>query len=423
MKHKLKPKGSILAALDIGSHKIACFIGRIVDDAGGIEVLGVGYQAAKGIKGGTVVDIDLAENAIRSTVHAAENMAVEAMKGYPLREVIINVPGIYAHSNLLTANIQVAGQSITHNDVRRALAKAQDQVLSADYELIHTIPIGYRIDGQEGIRDPRGMVGQQLDVGIHMVTADLGPLQNMAACIERSHLDIVALGSSPYAAGLASLVEDEMDLGCTVIDMGAGVTSFAVFQGGHMIHADAIPAGGAHVTNDIAKGLICSASDAERLKTLYGSAMVTSGDESELIEVPQLGEADHRHAPNHVPRALLIGIIQPRLEEILEIVRQRLREADLGNAVGRRVVLTGGGSQMPGIRELSQSILDKQVRLGRPIRLSSLPDAVSGPAFATTAGLLTYITERHDEMPAEIMATVEPGSMWERVKFWWKENW
>ena len=422
MKHKLKPKGSILAALDIGSHKIACFIGRIVDDEGAIEVLGVGYQASKGIKGGTVVDLDSAENAIRSTVHAAENMAAEAMKGYPLREVIINVPGVYAHSHILSASIQAAGQSITHNDVRRALAKAQDQVLSAEYELIHTIPVGYRIDGQEGIRDPRGMVGNQLDVGIHMVMADLGPLQNMASCIERSHLDIVALGSAPYAAGLASLVEDEMDLGCTVIDMGAGVTSFAVFQGGAMIYGDAIPAGGAHVTADIAKGLTCSQSDAERLKTLYGSAMVTSGDESELIEVPQLGETD-RHAPNHIPRSLLIGIIQPRLEEILEIVRGRLRDSGLGSHIGRRVVLTGGGSQMPGIRELSQSLLDKQVRLGRPIRLSSLPDGVSGPAFATTAGLLTYITERHDEMPAEIMATVEPGSLWERMKFWWRENW
>lgn len=422
MKHKVKPKGSILAALDIGSHKIACFIGRIVDDEGAIEVLGVGYQAAKGIKGGVVVDLEAAESAIRSTVHAAENMAAEAMKGYPLREVIINVPGVYAHSHILSASIQVAGHSITGNDVRRALAKAQDQVLSAEYELIHTIPIGYRIDGQEGIRDPRGMVGQQLDVGIHMVTADLGPLQNIASSIERSHLDIIALGSSPYAAGLSCLVEDEMDLGCTVIDMGAGVTSFAVFQGGHMIWADAIPAGGQHVTNDIAKGLMCSGSDAERLKTLYGSAMVTNGDENELIEVPQMGEAD-RHAPNHIPRSLLIGIIQPRLEEILEIVRGRIKDSGLGPGIGRRLVLTGGGSQMPGIRELSQSILDKQVRLGRPIRLSSLPDAVSGPAFATTAGLLTYITERHDEMPAEIMATVEGGTVWEKVKFWWKENW
>lgn len=422
MKHKPKPRGTLLAALDIGTHKIACFIGRVADDEGNVEIMGVGYQASKGIKGGSVVDLQAAEAAIRQTVHSAENMAADVMKGYPLREVIINVPGVHAKSHVMSADIQVHGHDITDNDIRRALSKAQDQVLSADYELIHTIPIGYRIDGQEGIRDPRGMVGRNLEVGIHMVTAELGPLQNMAECIERSHLDIEALCSSSYAAGLACLVEDEMDLGCTVIDMGAGVTSIAVFQGGAMIYTDAVPVGGWHVTNDIARGLTCSPADAERVKTLYGSAMVSSNDDHEMIDVPQIGEAD-RHSPNHISRSMLIGIIQPRLEEIMEMVRGRLTDSGLGTSAGRRVVLTGGASQLPGLRDLAQHVLDKQVRMGRPIRLSSLPDAVSGPGFSTAAGLLTYITQRSDEMPAEIMAATQPGSVWERVKYWWKENW
>lgn len=422
MKTKPRPRGTLVAGLDIGTHKIACFIGRVADDAGTVEVMGVGYQASHGIKGGSVIDLHAAETAIRQTVHAAENMAADVMKGYPLREVVINVPGIHTQSHAMAADIQVHGHDITDNDVRRALSKAQDQVLSAEYELIHTIPIGYRIDGQEGIRDPRGMVGRNLEVGIHMVTANLSPLQNMAECIERSHLDVEALCSGPYAAGLACLVEDEMDLGCTVIDMGAGVTSIAVFQGGSVIYTDAVPAGGWHVTNDIARGLTCSPSDAERVKTLYGSAMVSGNDDHDMIDIPQLGEAD-RHSPNHVPRSVLIGVIQPRLEEILELVRARLKDSGLSQSAGRRVVMTGGGSQMPGLRDLAQHVLDKQVRLGRPIRLSSLPDAVSGPAFATTAGLLTYVTQHHDEMPAEIMAATRPGSVWERVKYWWRENW
>lgn len=422
MKHKVKPRGTLLAALDIGTHKIACFIGRVADDDGNVEIMGVGYQASKGIRGGSVVDLQSAEAAIRQTVHAAENMAADVMKGYPLREVVINVPGIHAKSHVMSADIQVHGHDITDNDIRRALSKAQDQVLSADYELIHTIPIGYRIDGQEGIRDPRGMVGHNLEVGIHMVTSELAPLQNMAECIERSHLDVEALCSAPYAAGLATLVEDEMDLGCTVIDMGAGVTSIAVFQGGRVIFTDAVPVGGWHVTNDIARGLTCAPAEAERFKTLYGSAVVSSNDDREVINVPQIGESDP-HSSNIVSRAMLIGIIQPRLEEILELVRDRLRQSGLGNSAGRRVVLTGGASQMPGLRDLAQHVLDKQVRMGRPIRLTSLPDAVSGPAFATTAGLLTYITQRGDEMPAEIMASTRPGSVWERVKYWWKENW
>lgn len=308
------------------------------------------------------------------------------MKGYPLREVIINVPGVYALSHIMSAEIQVHGHDIADNDVRRTLAKAQDQVLSADYELIHTIPIGYRIDGREGIRDPRGMVGKMLNVGIHMVTAEVGPLQNMASCIERSHLDIAAVCSSPYAAGLASIVEDEMDLGCTVIDMGAGMTSLAVFQGGSMIYSNSIPAGGWHVTNDIARGLTCASADAERIKTLYGNAIASGTDDSDLIDVPQMGDAD-RHSPTHIPRSLLVGIIQPRIEEILEMVSAKLTDSGLGAQVGKRVILTGGASQLPGLRDLAQTVLGKQVRQGRPIRLNSLPDAVSGPALATTARL------------------------------------
>jgi cell division protein FtsA len=422
MKHKHKPRGSLLAALDIGSSKIACFIGRVIDDEGTFDVLGVGHHASMGVKNGTITDLGQAEAAIRHTVHAAENMAAGVMKGYPLREVVVNLPGVHAASHGHSVDIQVAGHEIMDNDVRRALAKAQERAVSDDYELIHTIPIGYRIDGHEGIREPRGMYGQDMSVDIHLITGDMGALRNMATCIERSHLDINALCVSAYAAGLASLVEDEMDLGCTVIDMGGGVTSFAVFLGGNIIYTDAVPIGGKHVTNDIAKGLTTSLSDAERLKVLYGSAMASTTDENELIDVPRIGEED-RHMPNHVPRSLLVGIIQPRVEEILELVRARLNDSGLGPALGRRVVLTGGGSQIPGLRELGQHVLDKQVRLGKPIRLSGLPDAVSGPAFATTAGLLTYMSERSDEMPAEIMAQVEPGSLWERTRLWIRENW
>ena len=422
MKNKSLPRGSVIAALDIGSSKIACFIAQVIDDDGGVEIVGVGHQASKGIKAGTITDLEAAELAIRSTVHAAENMAAEVMKGYPLREVIINVPGVHSRSHAMSASIQAMGQEISDNDVRRALVKAQNQVISNDHELIHTIPVHFNIDGHEGIRDPRGMVGQNLDVGIHMVTAAVGPMQNFATCVERSHLDITALCSSPYAAGLSSLVEDEMDLGSTVIDMGGGVTSLAVFQSGRMIFSDAIPIGGNHVTNDLAQGLTCALQDAERIKTLYGSAMATASDEGEYIDVPQVGE-EGVNQNNHVPRSLLVGIIQPRIEEILELVRGKLNESGLAGSIGRRVILTGGASQLSGVRDLAQVVLDKQVRAGRPIRIASLPDAVSSPSFATTAGLLTYITERQHEMPAEIQASVEGGNLWERVKLWWRENW
>lgn len=422
MAKRLQPKGSVIAALDVGSSKIACFIARVKDDSGNVDIIGIGHQASAGIRSGTVVDLDAAEAAIRQAVHAAENMAADITKGYPLREVVVNVPAVYTASHLMRVDVQVMGEAITDNDIRRALAKAQQSVTGNDRELIHTIPTAYRIDGHEGIREPRGLYGQLLEVDVHLVTGTIGTLRNMANCIQSSHLDITALCSSPYAAGLSSLVDDEMDLGCTVVDMGGGTTSIAVFFGGELIFTDAIPIGGQHVTNDIAKGLTTSLQAAERLKILYGSAMATSTDDKDLIDVPPIGEDEHTQ-PNHVPRSYLVSIIAPRLEETLEMVRARLVESGLGQIAGRRLVLTGGASQIPGLRELSQKYLEKQVRLGRPVRLPGLPEAVSGAAFSTTAGLLHYVTERTDEMPAEIMAQVEPGTLWQRVKVWLRENW
>ncbi|MCB1782428.1 MAG: cell division protein FtsA [Alphaproteobacteria bacterium] len=418
----MKPKGSLLAALDVGSSKIACFIGRIIDDEGAFEVIGVGHRPSQGVKNGAVIDLDEAEAAIRHAVHSAENMAAQVMKGYPLREVIANVSGLQASSHGHSVDVQINGHEITDNDVRRALARAQERESSQDFELLHTIPTFFRIDGQDGITEPRGMFAENMQVDVHLVAGDAPSLRNMAACVERSHLDISALCVSSYASGLAALVEDEMDLGCTVIDIGGGVTSFAVFHSGRMIYCDAVSLGGINVTKDIAQGLTTSIVDAERLKILYGSAMATQTDDSELIDVPRLGE-DERSKPNHVPRAFLIGIIQPRMEEILELVRGKMNDSGVGKIAGRRVVFTGGASQLPGIRELGQHVLDKQVRLGKPIRTLGLPDAVSGPAFTTAAGLLSYAAEHSDEMPAEIMAQVRPESVIERAKLWLRENW
>lgn len=412
---------TLLAALDIGSSKTTCFIGRPCEDHG-FEIVGVGHKPSEGIKNGAIVDMDAAEKVIRKTVHAAENMAVEVMRGYPLREVIANVSGMHVRSFGHSVEVDIGGHYITDNDVRRALASAQKKESQENLELIHTIPTFYQVDGQDGIRDPRGMHAEKFAVDINLVTAESVALRNMADCIEHSHLDIAALCSGAYASGLSSLVGDEIDLGCTVIDIGAGVTSFAVFHSGFMIYCDAVPMGGQNITNDIAKGLMTSVENAEKIKILYGCALASHTDESEMIDVPKLGE-DERREPNLIPRSYLVGIMQPRVEEILEHVRANLRDCGLDRVIGRRVVLTGGGAQLAGMKELSEIVLDKQVRIGKPIRLRGLPDAVSGPAFATAAGLLTYAADHHEEMPAEVMARARPDSMLERARLWLKENW
>lgn len=416
--------GNLIAALDIGTTKIVCLIARVNGDGHGhkLEVIGVGHQAARGMKSGTVVDIGEAEIAIRQAVHTAENMAADVMKMFPLRHVLISLAGTHCKSILQQVEVQISGYEVTNNDIRRALARAQEQVGDQEGQLIHTIPINYHLDGQEGIREPRGMYGQALGVDIHMVSGNQGAMRNLATCVERSHLDISGVCAAPYAAGLSALVADEIDLGCTVIDMGGGVTSVAMFENNALTHVSAVPVGGQHVTNDIARGLTTPLSDAERLKNLYGSAISSTADDNEMIDVPRLGEVD-THQPNHVPRTYLVNIIRPRLEEVFELVRQNLEADGIDSSATRRVVLTGGACQIPGMRDLAQRVLNKQVRLGRPVQLPGLPETLTGPAFAASTGLLLYASEHGDERPSEIIRQVEPGTLWERIRSWLHDNW
>jgi cell division protein FtsA len=413
---KRSQRGGTIAALDVGSTKVVCFVARI-DDSGAPRIVGIGHQISRGVRAGTIVDMDAAETAIGTAVHAAETMA-----GEQIREVLVSLSGGQPESQTLTVETPVAGHEIGDADLRRALSHARNLTIAADAELIHTIPVGYTIDGSKGIREPRGMIGERLGVRMHVVTASANPVRNLRSCIGRCHLDVEGFVMSPYAAGVACLVEDEMDLGVTLIDMGGGTTTMSVFSEGRMVWCDSIPLGGAHVTNDIARGLTTPLVHAERLKTLYGGAVPTVSDEREIIDVPQVGEEEPSQA-NHVPKSLLVGIIQPRLEEIFEHVRGRLEASGYGKAAGRRVVLTGGASQLPGMREMAQQVLDKQVRMGRPLRMGGLADSVGGPAFSTAAGLLAYAVQQPVELPVTAGLADQPSAgLLGRVGLWLKEN-
>jgi cell division protein FtsA len=393
-------KGETIAALDIGSSKIACFIAR-ADDKGPPRVIGIGHQSAEGMKNGSVANMEALQHAVSLAVATAEQMA-----GETIERVHINVSGARILSQTVAIELPLNGREVMEGDLQRIVAQAQTMVPEDSHghplELIHSIPVTYALDGQKGIRDPTGMIGNSLEAQLHLISAAFGPLRTLITAVARCHLDVDKIVAAPYASGLACLVEDEMDLGSFVIDMGAGTTSFAVFFDGNIVYANGIPVGGAHVTNDIARGLTTSLVHAERLKTLYGNAMLSTMDEREIIDVPQVGEEQPENA-NHVPKAHLIRIIQPRLEEIFELVRNRMDKSGFNEMAGRRVVLTGGASQLPGVRELAQRVLEKQVRLGRPLRVArstagggknggasftGLAEATSGPAFATTAGLL-----------------------------------
>ncbi len=415
-KPKYRARGSIVTALDIGTSKICCLIARVEEDMRP-RVIGIGHQLSHGVKNGVVVDVEAAATAIGQAVHSAEQMANET-----IREVIVSISGSHLQSLIYDVAVDIQGHAVADGDINRVLQAARQQALQAPgARMIHAIPMSFAVDQNTGIKDPRGLFGNKLSAQVHMVMGDQNVIRTIIACIERKHLEVEGIVASAFAAGLSALVDDELALGATIIDMGGGTTSVGVFQNGQLVYTDCIQIGGHHVTMDIARGLTTPLAAAERMKTLYGSAMATSSDDRELIDVPQVGEEDS-HTPNHVPRSLLIGIVQPRIEETLELAREHLEASGTWQSAGRRIILTGGASQMPGARDLAQVILDKQVRQGKPLRVTGLAEAVNGPAFAAAAGLLLYPLQHFANPDAAVMDIAPSTKLIDRVRHWLKEN-
>ncbi|MFW0777420.1 MAG: cell division protein FtsA [Rickettsiales bacterium] len=376
-----------LAVLDIGTSKIACFIAH-VDSAGETKIVGIGHQLAKGIRSGIITDFAEAEASIVSAVHAAEQMAGETVE-----KVIVSLSGGNISSRNVTVEMDMLGEEVTDRDIMDIIEQGRASITHNESDIIHCIPVSYYLDGAKGINDPRKMYGKKLGADLHIVTALPSVTRNLAHCVGRCHLDVEDYIVSPYASALSCLEEDEKQLGVTLIEMGGGVTSFSVFAGGKNIYTDAIPVGGVHVTNDIARGLSTSLSHAERLKTLHGSAIATASDDQVMVEVPPLGEEEEDES-NTMPRSMLVGVIRPRVEEIFEMIRSKIEIGGAAEMAGKRVVLTGGASQLLGVREMAANILNKQARLARPRPLPGLAEAVSGPAFSTSLGMLEYVTKK-----------------------------
>jgi cell division protein FtsA len=413
--HNNKIRTGLIAALDVGSTKLCCFVAR-ANAADDIRVIGIGHQMSKGVRSGAVVDMDAAEISIRNAVHAAEEMA-----GETIETIVVNVSCGNPASRTIGVEAAINGYEIADDDIDRVWQQAYQHATSSDREILHMFSVGYVLDGAR-VADPRGMYGDRLGANMHVITANPSAIRNLESCIARCHLDIDTKVVSAYASGLSTLVRDETNLGVTLIDMGGGTTSIAVFSGGEAIYTDTIPIGGSHVTNDIARGLSTPLAAAERIKTLYGSASPSPSDTRESIDVPQIGENEPTQA-HHVPKSILVGIIQPRLEETFELVRARLEASGFDRIAGRRVVLTGGASQLPGIGELATLVLDKQVRLGRPTRVAGIAEATGGPAFATCAGLLIHAVTNPDALADRLSVPVRNGSgLVGRLGLWLRDN-
>jgi cell division protein FtsA len=400
MKPLLPKRSALIAALDVGTSKVVCLIARLRPHPPGdafrrrshsIEVLGLGHTGARGMKAGAVVDLAAVEAAIRQAVDLAERAAK-----MQLEAVVVSVSAGRLGSERMSASVDVAGKNVSDGDIARVLSAGSRHSARAGRAVLHTLPIGYALDDAQCIRDPRGMVGRRFAIDMHVATADLFVVRNLMLAIERCHLGVEALVAGPYVAGLSVLADDEADLGAAIVDMGAGTTSIAVFAGGRFVHVDGFTLGGGHVTTDLARGLNASLSDAERIKTLYGSVLAGGADERDMITIPPVGH-DERETPQFVPRSALTRIIKPRIEEILEMVRDRLQASPFASEASGRVILTGGASQLSGLADLAARMLNRQVRIGRSLGVSGLPEEAKGAAFAAVTGLLVYPQAAHLE--------------------------
>ncbi|MCK8778617.1 cell division protein FtsA [Rhizobium sp. NTR19] len=394
---RMKPLSSkrshVVSVLDIGSTKVVCMIARLTPRAESqvlpgrthnIEIIGIGHQRSRGVKSGVVADLDAAESVVRLAVDAAERMA-----GLTVDSLIVNVSAGRLASDVYTASIDLGGQEVEAADLKKVLVAASQRSLRQDRAILHSLPTGFSLDGERGIRDPLAMYGDNLGVDMHVVTAERATLKNLELCINRAHLSVEGIVATPYASGLAALVDDEVELGCAAIDMGGGTTTISVFAEGKLVHTDAISLGGHHVTTDLARGLSTRIEDAERMKVVHGSALANGADERDVISVPPIGE-DDRDQPTQVPRSLVTRIVSARIEETLELIRDRIQKSGFSPIVGKRVVLTGGASQLTGLSETARRILARNVRIGRPMGVSGLPQAAKGPAFSTAVGLMIY---------------------------------
>ncbi len=375
----------LVAAVDLGASKIGCFIMKpdgAVRDTREVQVAGVGYVKSRGVRGGAVVDVDDAAQALAQAVERAE-----AMAGVTVQGVVLTSAGGQLASVRLQAQVSLGARPVSDHDLSRALQLALAQARFPGRRAIHLLPIAWSVDGQRNVRDPRNMFGRVLGLELLVVTMAETSWATLAQCVEMVHLQLEGVVAAPFASALAALEEDEMDLGCVCVDMGGGSTSAAVFAGGSLVHVDSLGVGGMHVTNDIARGLSTTLAGAERIKTLHGSAIASANEDRETIEAPPRGD-DPAAGPVVAPRSLLKGVIAPRLEETLELVRDRLRSSGAPIDPGAGVVLTGGASQLTGVRELAVRVFDRPVRLARPRRAPHLAEAAAGPAFCAAAGVL-----------------------------------
>ena len=422
----------LIAILDVGTSKIACLILRFdgleeTRDSDGVgsmagqsnfRVIGAATTKSRGVRFGEIAVMNETERAIRTAVQAAQKMA-----NVRVDHVIACFSGAEPRSYGLAGDIELQDSVVTEQDVARVMAACDVPDIGEGREVVHAQPVNFALDHRTGLADPRNQIGNRLACDLHLLSVEASVVQNLLYCIKRCDLDLAGIASSAYVSGIASLVEDEQELGAACIDMGGGSTGLSIFMKKHMIYADSVRLGGDHVTSDIAKGLQVPLAVAERIKTKHGGVHATGMDDREMIEIGG-DSGDWDKDRRQISRTELIGIIRPRIEEILEDVRVRLDGAGFDHLPSQQIVLTGGASQIPGLDGLASRILGQRVRMGRPLRVQGLPQAATGAAFSSTVGLCLFAAHPQDEWwDFDIPVERYPARSLKRAFKWFKDNW
>jgi cell division protein FtsA len=396
---------NIIVGLDIGTTKIGCVIAELDGDRN-VKIVGVGTSRSEGLRRGVVVNLEKTVVSIARAIEEAELMA-----GVEVRNVYAGIAGDHIRSINSHGVIAVSrgGVEITRSDITRVIDAAKAVAIPMDREILHILPQEFTVDDQHGIKDPTGMAGVRLEVDVHIVTGAVSSAQNLVKAIQKASYQVRDLVLEPLASSYGVLTEDERELGVALVDIGGGTTDIALFHEGAIRHTSVIGLGGNSVTNDLAIGLRTPARDAERIKERYGAAMTRLVDADEEIVVPRVaGQGERR-----VNRRMLASIIQPRMEEILQLVLSDIRKTRWFDKIPAGLVLTGGASALPGTGELAEALLDLPIRIGYPIGVTGLVDSVDDPRFATGVGLVLYGRDRGRE--ENRFREGDDDSLWNRV--------
>jgi len=424
---RLKPAkaarvGQAIASLDIGSSKITCLIGRYDPSSkAGFTFLGGGRQQSRGFNGGSIKDMDALERSVRLAVEDAERQA-----GERIEHVVLGITGPRVGCEFVASLIDIGGREVTAKDLKKLHAAALSKVNPKQREILSAHPVFYQLDDQEGIKDPAGMIGEKLSVLLSVISAPKSLVRNLVECVGRAHLHVDRIIPSAIASGAGTLIDDEIENGALCIDMGSGVTAACAFINGSPAWLGLVPAGGANVTGDLAQGIGTTFAAAERMKTIHGNAIADGPGMAERVEVARLGD-DGRLNGYRMERGQIAAIIAPRIEEIFEYAGNLLSRSELKKIMPRRTVLTGGGSLLPGVRDVATRVLQQPVRLGKPVEADILGESHANPVFSTAAGLLSYEFRGFTDVAragsaSESGGAPGKGGLLKRVFRWLSEN-